>query len=99
MSAGNESLPGLSEEEFVTRYGFGVSTFYTGLPPELSTGYSPAQSVTGKHNVPNFRKLTPQTRSPTISALLGGMTEQHLRSRFGDRGFVADRRFHAQGPH
>jgi len=37
MSA-DKSLPGLSEEEFVNRYGFGVSTFYTGLPPQLATG-------------------------------------------------------------
>jgi len=37
MSA-DKNLPGLSEEEFVSRYGFGVSTFYTGLPPQLSTG-------------------------------------------------------------
>src|ERR1700682_2984533 len=41
--AADKLLPGISEEEFVNRYGFGISTFYTGLPPQLSTGYSPAR--------------------------------------------------------
>src|SRR5215475_1276205 len=36
MSA-DKRLPGLSEEEFINRHGFGISTLYTGLPPQLST--------------------------------------------------------------
>ena len=42
MSA-DKSLPGLSEEEFTNRYGFGISTLYTGQPPQLSTDYSPGR--------------------------------------------------------
>ncbi len=41
--AADKRLPGVSKEEFVGRYGFGVSTMYTGLPPQLTTGYSPAR--------------------------------------------------------
>ena len=57
--AADKSLPGLSEEEFVNRYGFGVTTFYTGLPPQLSAGYNPARVGLGERNVEIFRKLSP----------------------------------------
>jgi len=40
--AADKQMPGVSEAEFVSRYGFGVATLYTGLPPLLATGYSPA---------------------------------------------------------
>ena len=70
MSA-DKSLPGLSEEEFVSRYGFGVSTFYTGLPPQLSTGYSPARVGLGDRNVQIFRKLSSADQVAYNRALLG----------------------------
>ena len=70
MSA-DKNLPGLSEEEFVSRYGFGVSTFYTGLPPQLSTGYSPARVGLGERNVQIFRKLSPADQVAYNRALLG----------------------------
>jgi hypothetical protein len=70
MSA-DKSLPGLSEEEFVNRYGFGVSTFYTGLPPQLSTGYSPARVGLGERNVQIFRKLSPADQAAYNRALFG----------------------------
>jgi hypothetical protein len=70
MSA-DKSLPGLSEEEFVNRYGFGVTTFYTGLAPQLSTGYSPARVGLGERNVQIFRKLSPADQVAYNRALLG----------------------------
>ena len=70
MSA-DKSLPGLSEEEFVGRYGFGVSTFYTGLPPQLSTGYNPARVGLGDRNVQIFRKLSSADQVAYNRALLG----------------------------
>ena len=70
MSA-DKSLPGLSEEEFVSRYGFGVSTFYTGLPPQLSTDYSPARVGLGERNVQIFRGLSPADQVAYNRALLG----------------------------
>ncbi|MEY9159266.1 hypothetical protein [Bradyrhizobium japonicum] len=73
MSA-DKSLPGLSEEEFVNRYGFGVSTFYTGLPPQLSTGYSPARVGLGERNVQIFRKLSPADQAAYNRALFGDDT-------------------------
>jgi hypothetical protein len=70
MSA-DKSLPGLSEEEFVSRYGFGVSTLYTGLPPQLSTGYNPARVGLGDRNVQIFRKLSSADQVAYNRALLG----------------------------
>jgi hypothetical protein len=70
MSA-DKKLPGLSEEEFVSRYGFGVSTFYTGKPPQLATSYSPAKVGLGEQNVENFRKLQPADQAAYNRALLG----------------------------
>ena len=37
----DKTLPGMSEAEFIDKYGSGVSTLYTGLPPQLVEGYSP----------------------------------------------------------
>jgi len=69
--AADKNLPGLSEEEFVKRYGFGISTLYTGLPPQLSTGYSPARVGLGERNVQIFRSLSPADRVAYNRALLG----------------------------
>jgi hypothetical protein len=77
MSA-DKSLPGLSEEEFVNRYGFGVSTFYTGLPPQLATGYSPARVGLGERNVQIFRSLSAADQVAYNRALLGDDTASTL---------------------
>jgi len=69
--AADKSLPGLSEEEFVKRYGFGISTLYTGLPPQLSTGYSPARVGLGERNVQIFRALSPADQVAYNRALFG----------------------------
>lgn len=67
----DKKLPGLSEEEFVGRYGFGVSTFYSGLPPQLSSDYSPARVGLGERNVQIFRTLSPADQVAYNRALLG----------------------------
>ena len=56
--AADKSLPGLSEEEFISKYGFGVSTLYTGQPPQLTDGYSPGKVALGERNVENYKKLS-----------------------------------------
>jgi len=37
------SRPGLSEEEFIEQYGYGLSTLYTGQAPQNADGYRPAK--------------------------------------------------------
>jgi hypothetical protein len=56
--AADKTLPGLSEEEFIGKYGFGVSTMYTGQPPQLATGYSPAKVGLGERNVEVYKNLS-----------------------------------------
>jgi hypothetical protein len=69
--AADKKMPGLSEEEFVNRYGFGVTTLYTGLPPQLATGYSPAKVGFGEQNVQIFQGLSPADQVAYNRALLG----------------------------
>lgn len=69
--AADKRLPGLSEEEFIDRYGFGISTFYTGLPPQLLKGYSPARVGLGERNVQIFRALSPADQVAYNRALFG----------------------------
>jgi hypothetical protein len=70
MSA-DKRIPGLSEEEFHSRHGFGISTLYTGLPPQLSNDYSPARVGLGERNVRIFRSLSPAAQVAYNRALLG----------------------------
>jgi hypothetical protein len=67
----DKNIPGQSEEDFISQYGFGVSTFYTGLPPQLSTGYNPARIGLGERNVQFFRALSPADQVAYNRALLG----------------------------
>lgn len=73
MSA-DKKMSGLSEEQFIDQYGFGVSTFYTGLPPQLATGYSPAKTGLGDRNVQYFKTLPPADQIAYNRALLGENT-------------------------
>lgn len=67
----DKKMPGLSEEEFVARYGFGVASLYTGLPPQLAEGYSPAKVGLGERNVQIFRGLSASDQVAYNRALLG----------------------------
>lgn len=70
MSA-DKTMSGLSEEEFIDRYGFGLSTMYTGRPPQLSRGYSPAKVGLGERNVKIFEDLLPADQIAYNRALFG----------------------------
>lgn len=70
MSA-DKRMPGLSEEEFIQKYGFGVATMYTGRPPQLAKGYSPAREGLGEQNIRIYQGLSPQDQVAYNRALLG----------------------------
>jgi len=70
MSA-DKSIPGLEEEEFIQRYGFGISTLYTGGAPQLNQGYSPAREGLGERNTAIFRGLSPSDQAAYTRALCG----------------------------
>ncbi|MGR9012408.1 MAG: hypothetical protein ACU83U_02075 [Gammaproteobacteria bacterium] len=69
--AADKSLPGLSEEEFIGKYGFGVSTLYTGTPPQLASGYNPGKEGLGERNVQIFMGLSPVDRVAYNRTLFG----------------------------
>ena len=74
----DKKLPGLSEEEFTNRYGFGISTLYTGQPPQLSNDYSPGRVGLGERNVEIFRALSTADQVAYNRALLGEDTSATL---------------------
>ncbi len=71
----DKSLPGLSETQFVKEYGFGISTIYTGLPPQLATGYSPARLGLGEKNIGIFNRLSSPDQVAYNFTLFGEHTD------------------------
>jgi len=67
----DKTLPGLDEAEFVTKYGFGISTHYTGKPPQLADGYSPGKIGLGRRNVQIYQSLSPADQVAYSRALFG----------------------------
>ena len=74
MSA-DKVISGLSEEEFIEKYGFGVATLYVGLPPQLNEGYSPARVGLGEKNIQIFKNLSPADQAAYNRALFGENTD------------------------
>lgn len=70
MSA-DKKLPGLSEDEFIQKHGFGAATMYTGQAHQLASGYSPAKVGLGERNVNIFKSLSPASQSAYNRALFG----------------------------
>ena len=62
MSAA-KNIPGLSEEEFTDKYGFGLSTLYTGEPPQLQSERLPHQQRFS-HLQRRLTALAPGNRAP-----------------------------------
>lgn len=67
----DKAMPGLNEEDFINKFGFGVATIYTGQPAQLSTGYSPARVGLGERNIQIFKSLSPADQVAYNRALLG----------------------------
>ena len=70
----DKTMPGVSEKDFIPKFGFGVSTTYTGQPPQLAVGYSPGKVGLGKKNVQIFRNLSPVDQVAYNRALFGENT-------------------------
>jgi len=66
-----KSLPGLSEEEFIDQYGFGISTLYTGLGPQAADATNPATIGLGEQNVRIFNGLSAADQIAYNRALFG----------------------------
>lgn len=70
----DKTMPGVSEKDFIKKFGYGVSTTYTGEPPQLTVGYSPGKVGLGKQNVEIFRSLSPADQVAYNRALFGENT-------------------------
>jgi hypothetical protein len=67
----DKTLPGMTEKQFINQYGFGLSTLYTGVPPQLAQGYSPAKIGLGRRNVEIYKSLSTADQAAYNRALLG----------------------------
>lgn len=67
----DKSLPGLSEDEFISQYGFGISTLYTSLAPQLADAITPAALGLGRQNIEIFNGLSPADQTAYNRALFG----------------------------
>jgi hypothetical protein len=67
----DKSLPGMSEEQFIQEYGFGISTLYTGLAPQLSELRTPAQLGLGEQNIQIYQSLSPADQVAYSHTLFG----------------------------
>ena len=67
----DKNIPGMSDVEFVQKYGWGISTLYNGRAPQLADGYSPARVGLGPRNVEIYRRLSPSDQVAYNRALLG----------------------------
>jgi hypothetical protein len=80
----DKSLPGLSERQYFNKHGFGISTLYTGLPPQLAEAATPAKIGLGEQNVEIFKNLSPADQVAYNHTLFGenaDATISRLRSR------------------
>lgn len=67
----DKSLPGLSEDEFIAQYGYGISTLYTGLDPQLADANTPAKLGLGEQNVQIYNNLSPEDQVAYNRTLFG----------------------------
>jgi hypothetical protein len=72
------SMPGMGEEEFIEKHGFGIATLYTGKPPQLIEGYSPGKVGLGEQNIAIFKNLSPEDQVAYNHALFGKNTHATL---------------------
>lgn len=55
----DKALPGVTDEQFVAQYGYGIATLYTGQSPQLLNVRTAAQIGLGEQNIEIFKNLSP----------------------------------------
>jgi hypothetical protein len=74
----DKSLPGIGEGQFIEQYGYGISTLYTGLAPQVSELSTSAKIGLGDQNVRIFQSLSPADQVAYSHTLFG----EHLDATF-----------------
>ncbi|MEK7323720.1 MAG: hypothetical protein AAB217_00520, partial [Chloroflexota bacterium] len=54
----DKALPGVTDEQFIAQYGYGISTLYTGQSPQLADIPTAAQIGLGEQNAQIFKSLS-----------------------------------------
>lgn len=67
----DKSLPGMGERQFIAEYGYGISTLYTGLAPQISDLSTPAKLGLGDQNIRIFQSLAPTDQVAYSHTLFG----------------------------
>ncbi len=71
----DKTLPGVSNEQFLSQYGYGISTLYSGLAPQTDSTITPGKVGLGEQNVQIFNKLSPADQVAYSRTLFGQNTE------------------------
>ncbi|MFN8444068.1 MAG: hypothetical protein U0175_25020 [Caldilineaceae bacterium] len=71
----DKSMPGVSDEQYIAQYGYGISTLYTGLPPQAADDNTPAKIGLGQQNVDIYNKLSDADKVAYTRTLLGQNTD------------------------
>lgn len=71
----DKSLPGVSDADYIAQYGYGISTLYTGLAPQLADMNTAAKIGLGEQNVRVFNSLSPADQVAYSRTLFGENTD------------------------
>jgi hypothetical protein len=71
----DKSLPGVSDEDFIAQFGYGISTLYTGLGPQQTDTNTPAKTGLGEQNVRIFNSLSAADQVAYNRTLFGENTD------------------------
>ena len=98
----DKSLPTVSDVQFTKAFGFGISTLYTGAPPQLTDEETPAKIGLGEQNVRIFRNLSSSDQVAYAHTLFGEIPDAtfavSLEANFSLIGGLRDVRLNRFSP-
>src|SRR5574341_503269 len=71
----DKAIPGVTDEQFVAQYGYGISTLYTGHSPQLADIPTAAQIGLGEQNIQIFKSLSAADQVAYNLTLFGQNTD------------------------
>ena len=71
----DKTLPGVSDDDYVAQFGYGISTLYTGLAPQIADANTAAKIGLGEQNVRIFNSLSAADQVAYSRTLFGEHTD------------------------
>jgi len=71
----DKKLPGVSDEAYIAQFGYGISTLYTGLAPQVADANTAAKIGLGEQNVQIFNSLSAADQVAYSRTLFGEHTD------------------------